>query len=162
MKLFLDTEFNGFGGELISMALVSLGGKKEFYEVLGCRSPVPWVKDNIIPILGKDPVSYAHFKELLYNFLVNCSHMVEIPENLKQEASIEIYADWPDDIKLLMEALLLGPGTMMGLSCKINLHLDRSLGKYTSKIPHNALSDARGIRDLYREKNDFPPLTRED
>lgn len=150
MKLFLDTEFNGFNGELISMALVSLKGR-EFYEVLGCRSPVPWVRDNIIPILGKDPVSYIRFKELLYIFLVNSSHIKE--EDPKYEASIDIYADWPEDLKLLMESLITGPGQMMNLSCKINLHLDRSLGSYTSKIPHNALEDARGMRDLYLKIN---------
>ena len=33
MKLFLDCEFNGFGGELISMALVD-ENERYFYEVL--------------------------------------------------------------------------------------------------------------------------------
>ncbi len=35
MNLFLDCEFNGFGGELISMALVDEHGLF-FYEVLEC------------------------------------------------------------------------------------------------------------------------------
>ena len=34
MKLFLDCEFNGFGGELISMALVD-ENERYFYEVRG-------------------------------------------------------------------------------------------------------------------------------
>lgn len=43
MRLYLDTEFNGFGGSLISAALVSTGGH-EWYEVLPCSHPNAWVK----------------------------------------------------------------------------------------------------------------------
>ena len=41
MKLWLDTEFNGWEGGLISMGITSEDGK-EFYEVLEFNNPVPW------------------------------------------------------------------------------------------------------------------------
>lgn len=55
MKIYLDTEFNGLGGELISLALVSEDGR-EWYESL----PLPplldeWVGANVVPLLGDKP-----------------------------------------------------------------------------------------------------------
>ena len=47
MHLFLDCEFNGWHdqgtGELISLGLVSADGKYEFYEVVNCQNPSPFV-----------------------------------------------------------------------------------------------------------------------
>lgn len=40
MNIFIDCEFNGFGGQLMSMALVAEDGR-EFYEVL----PLPLLDD---------------------------------------------------------------------------------------------------------------------
>ena len=42
MRYFLDTEFNGFGGALLSLALVPEDGE-EFYVTLGLRRPAPSV-----------------------------------------------------------------------------------------------------------------------
>ena len=68
MKLFLDCEFNGFGGELISMALVD-ENEKYFYEVLPCMNPTSWVFNNVIPILNKQAIDLKEFKKNLFNFL---------------------------------------------------------------------------------------------
>ena len=59
MKLFLDCEFNGFGGELISMALVD-ENERYFYEVLPCINPTAWVLDNVIKKYS------SHAKNQLY------------------------------------------------------------------------------------------------
>ena len=51
MRYFLDTEFNGFGGALLSLALVPEDGQ-EFYVTLECDDPVfPWVERNVVPYL---------------------------------------------------------------------------------------------------------------
>ena len=46
----LDCEFNGWHdqgtGELISLGLVSVDGKYEFYEVVGCKILVPLLKNT--------------------------------------------------------------------------------------------------------------------
>jgi hypothetical protein len=52
MRYFLDTEFNGFGGELISIALVpEVQSLAPFYEAIECTNPIAWVKDNVLPVL---------------------------------------------------------------------------------------------------------------
>ena len=55
MRYFLDTEFNGFGGALLSLALVPEDGQ-EFYVTLECDDPVfPWVERNVMPYLDQVP-----------------------------------------------------------------------------------------------------------
>lgn len=137
MKMFIDTEFNEFGGDLISMALVAEDGN-EFYEVLECSNPGSWVSKTVMPILNKDPISKQLFTIMLVNFL-------------GQYDSIELYADWPDDIKYFCEAIITGPGEMINLS-KFSAVVDRKLSARDSKIPHNALEDARAIHDSYIER----------
>ena len=44
MRYFLDCEFDGFGGPLISLALVPEDGSEEFYAVLD--TPRPWCRSE--------------------------------------------------------------------------------------------------------------------
>jgi hypothetical protein len=56
VRYFLDTEFNGFGGALLSLALVPEDGE-EFYATLACKEGlVPWVEQNVLPFLDHVPV----------------------------------------------------------------------------------------------------------
>jgi hypothetical protein len=48
---YLDCEFNGYKGDLISLALV-IDDNNYFYEVLGCPNPVPWVAENLAYQVG--------------------------------------------------------------------------------------------------------------
>ena len=58
MRYFLDAEFNGFGGGLISIALVAADRNADaFYEVLPCAKPDPWVLDRAQSVLQKQPIS---------------------------------------------------------------------------------------------------------
>lgn len=137
MKLFLDTEFNGFNGKLISMALVDEAGN-EFYEVLSCRRPVPWVAENVIPKLNKEKISYKKFQKKLQDFF------------LTYEEPLEIIADWPEDIKHISHVLLTGPGQRMSYPYgKISFRVDSSLSSSNSAIPHNALEDAKALKKRF-------------
>ena len=40
MRYFLDTEFNGFGGALLSFALVPEDGGEDYYCILPCGDPL--------------------------------------------------------------------------------------------------------------------------
>jgi hypothetical protein len=62
---------------------------------------------------------------------------------------ITVVADWPDDIRYFMEALITGPGNRIIMPTKIDFKLDLTID-YDSDVPHNALYDARGIRKSYR------------
>ena len=57
---------------------------------------------------------------------------------------VHIVADWPEDIKHFCDALIIGPGMRLNtppLTMEV-LRIDAQ-----STLPHNALHDARGIRD---------------
>ena len=142
MRLFLDTEFNGFQGKLISMALVPEDKTKpEFYRELQMTDQLePWVRDNVVPHLILPPVSYGEFQNALAYYLLSAGDCT-------------IVADWPDDIRYFCEALITGPGQMIKLMHKINFELDLGI-QYESLVPHNALHDARAIRDFYMKREE--------
>ena len=135
MNLFLDCEFNGFGGELISMALVD-GEGHFFYEVLTCTHPEPWVAENVIPKLVKTPISLIEFQNKLALFL---------NEYLK----IHVVADWAEDLSLFTHSLIISEGRAIRTP-PLTMELWTGEMCFSSEIPHNALSDARVLADSYR------------
>lgn len=134
MRLFLDCEFNGFKGELISMAIVAEDGR-EWYEVLYCENPVQWVAENVIPILNREPLkNMAELTLSLFRFL-------------QQFETVHIVADWPEDIVYFCQTLITGPGMRIDTP-PLTMEVIRIESE--SVIPHNALCDARGIREKLR------------
>lgn len=132
MKIYIDTEFNEFKGDLISMALVSEDGN-EFYEVLDCPNPGSWVAEHVMPFLEKEPVAMQIFQTKLQKFLL-------------QYDDIHLIADWPEDIKHFCEVLITGPGLCLNIP-PVSMEIRQDLGSENSKVPHNALHDARAIAD---------------
>jgi len=141
MRFFLDTEFNGFGGKLMSMALVPEDNSKpEFYKELEMNDQLhPWVRDNVVPHLFQPPVSRQQFQNSLAQYLWECRE------------DIIIIADWPDDIRYFCESLITGPGMMIKFVNNIKFELDFGI-EYDSDVPHNALFDDRAIRDFYMKR----------
>lgn len=140
VKLFLDTEFNGFGGRLMSMALVpNTDQHPEFYkELLVTDQLDPWVRENVAPHLISVPCTHHEFQQALANYLWEIGDCT-------------IVADWPDDIRYFCESLITGPGMCINLLHNINFELDFGI-EYESAVPHNALHDARAIRDSYMKR----------
>lgn len=139
MKLFLDTEFNGFQGELLSMALVPehIDGQ-EFYVELEFKGQLdPWVRDNVVPQMFLTPVTKSQFQKQLKDYLYKAGPCT-------------IVADWPDDIRYLCESLITGPGECLWPLHNLSFDLDFNI-KYNSEVPHNALWDAIAIRNAYLE-----------
>jgi hypothetical protein len=147
MHLFLDCEFNGWHdqgtGELISLGLVSADGKYEFYEVVSCKSPSPFVEKHVLPILGQSAIPMWELVNKL------CSFLWEVDS--QEAASITIVADYPSDIELFNRILLLGQGQCINVPVLAFL-LDLSLTTKDSVIPHNALADARALSKDYALK----------
>jgi len=132
--LYLDTEFNGFGGPLLSMALVSKDGH-EFYEVLEFSGDYdPWVAKHVVPKFMKSPVNCKTFQSNLENFLNSFSE-------------INVIADWPEDIAHFCNALIIGPGSRMRLPKVVTFQIDFNLPNTAlcSLVPHNALEDAKSL-----------------
>lgn len=144
MRYFLDTEYDGFGGALLSLALVPEDGGEEFYVVL---APVeitsPWVARHVMPYLD-------HVPETLREppmSPVDAAHA--LAHYLAHDPAPEICADWPEDLAHFARLLVTGPGEMVRVS-PFTLRLLDMTGFSTaanSRVPHNALHDARALRD---------------
>jgi len=134
MNLWLDCEFNGWNGSLISMAIVSSDGQ-EFYEVLRCDNPVEWVAENVMPFLGKPPIAQDEFTRKLQSFLRRFRDCVVI-------------ADWPDDIAYFCKALITAPGERITTPpITLRILTDLPDEAYEAEVRHNALSDARAMKN---------------
>lgn len=140
MKLYLDTEFNGFGGELISMALVCPDGRqwyaaKELRD-LSCgtlhSAYDPWVAEHVLPKLEVDELSLAEFKSSFREFI-------------RQFDNPTIICDWHADAIHFCE-MLQGDdyGSSLDFACRVTI-LKTPPGEPRPENPHNALSDAMAL-----------------
>ncbi|WP_420415245.1 hypothetical protein [Roseibium sp.] len=137
LKLYLDTEFNSHGGELISIALAGSDDSK-FYAVAPLPEPIkihPWVSENVIPKLYREPEHIELLRKRLQEYLLS-------------REGCEIYADWPADFQHLME-LMCGPHYADSFMIDCSMILLRST-EPKSEIPHNAIHDAVALRDWHQ------------
>lgn len=143
LRYFLDTEFNGWGGALLSLALVPDDGE-ELYLTLDWDVPLePWVERYVLPYLDTVPESQVSPRMSRVDAARTLAHyLAGDPEPL-------IVADWPEDIALINALLLTGPGTMVEVPpLKFEfLPLSGFSTAANSAVPHNALHDARALRD---------------
>jgi hypothetical protein len=138
MRYFLDTEFNEFGGDLISLALVREDGAS-IYLVTDCPNPGAWVKDNVIPILfsGGDAVRIKpdEFGKGIALFLSG-------------DLAPVIVSDWPDDIRYFCQAVITGPGEMIAVPQLqfVMLRVDAYPTDLEGAVQHNAWWDAMALK----------------
>ena len=143
VRYFLDTEFNGFGGALLSIALVPEDGS-EFYVTLSFDGNLdPWVERNVIPYLDHVPVGLVAPRFSRDDAAIELSHY------LAADPHPVMVADWPEDIAQFCNLLMTGPGTMVPVP---PLGFDLvPLGGFStaanSAVPHNALHDARALKE---------------
>jgi len=144
VRYFLDTEYNGFGGALLSLALVPEDGGEEFYVTLDCDGPLdPWVERHVIPFLDMVP------EGLVSPRLSRQDAAQTLAVWLAHDEAPDIVADWPEDLAQLSMLLVTGPGLMVSMP-PLSLHFVPLHGYSTaanSVVPHNALHDARALRD---------------
>jgi hypothetical protein len=132
--LFLDTEFNGFGGQLISIGICSDLSNHELYLVRDLPSNIhPWVKEHVVPWILAPSIADDEFRMRLYYYL-------------KKHENETIVADWPEDLSHLLQCLCQPNGVSYNL--QLDLRLIQS-GELKSMIPHNAISDARALMHWY-------------
>ena len=145
MRYFLDTEFNGFGGALLSLALVPEDGQ-EFYVTLACDDRVfPWVERNVVPYLDNVPVG------LVSPRMSRREAAEALAAYLSSDPEPELVADWPEDVTQFCSLLMIGPGQMVPvppLTFRL-MPLQGFSPAANSAVPHNALHDARSLRDHF-------------
>lgn len=144
MRYFLDTEFNGFGGALLSVALVPADGSEEFYVTIAHDGALdPWVERHVIPFLDMVPDALQSLR------LPRRAAAEALAVWLAHDDAPEIIADWPEDLAQLAMLLITGPGQMLTVP-PLTLRfepLDNFSTAANSVVPHNALHDARALRD---------------
>ena len=143
MRYFLDTEFNGFGGALLSLALVPDDGAEYYVTLESSDPPVEWVERNVIPFLDTVPVGLQSPR------LDRRSAAKGLAQYLAMDPQPELVADWPEDIAQFCSLLMVGPGLMVPVP-PLQFRLMPMPGFSTSAnsaVPHNALHDARALRD---------------
>lgn len=142
MKYYLDTEFNSYGGSLISLALAR-EDNTVFYALLPKPlHPMDWIKDNVMPILESVPRSQYVHRVFPTGLQLALERFFDGDENP------EIIVDWPDDIKYLSEALMTGPGTMIKIPrLTFRMHrIDAYPTNVVDAIQHNAYWDALALK----------------
>lgn len=136
--LFLDTEFNGLHGELISLALASDDGRV-FYEVLDTSemSIDPFVTEHVLPKLDQEPVTHLELCRKLVAFL-------------RQFSGVEVVADWPADFEHLCRAMTQYAASTGEWDVPVELSMKLvTTPKLSPAMPHNAVSDAQALREWY-------------
>jgi hypothetical protein len=143
LRYFLDTEYNGWGGALLSLALVPDDGEELYITVQREGALEEWVIRNVVPYL--DTVS----ESFLSSPMSRADAARTVAHYLAGDPDPLIVADWPEDIAQLSMLLVTGPGMMAevpGLTFQF-LPLSGFSTAANSKVPHNALHDARALRD---------------
>jgi hypothetical protein len=143
LRYFLDTEYNGVAGALLSLALVPDDGE-ELYLTIESEDPLePWVERHVLPYLATVPEHLRAPPMCRLDAARTLSHYLAAdPEPL-------IVADWPEDLALINALLVTGPGTMVDVP-SLRFQYLALVGFSTaanSEVPHNALHDARALRD---------------
>ncbi|TZG26184.1 hypothetical protein [Sphingomonas montanisoli] len=142
MRYYLDTEFNGFGGELISVGIAAEHGE-DYYVVLPIEQPYEeWVDRHVVPYLRSVP-------PMLLNVLDREAAAYDIAHYLQGDPDPLIIADWPEDIALFCRLMLISEREVVDLP-NLSFEYRRTPGFSTARnsaVPHNALHDARALRD---------------
>ncbi|MDE1468244.1 3'-5' exoribonuclease [Aurantiacibacter sp. D1-12] len=138
MRYYIDTEFNGTGGQLLSIALVREDGA-HFYEVLHAHElVVPWVQEHVVPFYNQEPIERLQVVKKMQKFL-------------RKDAGPHVFiADWPEDLVHFNAMLLRDHGKRndpFQYACLL-LNLAGFDTAKASDIPHNALADARALADF--------------
>jgi hypothetical protein len=143
LRYFLDTEYNGIGGALLSLALVPDDGDDLYLTLWTDEALVDWVERHVVPYLDMVPEQLKCPRLSKHD----AAHALE--RYLRHDDEALIYADWPEDIAQFCDLMITGPGDMVELR-----HLTFRLAPMSnfstaanSKVPHNALHDARALRD---------------
>ncbi len=146
MRYFLDTEYNGIGGALLSLALVSDEGD-ELYFTLKTDEPLSdWVERHVVPYLDTVP------ERLRWPRLSRAEAGDALERFLRHDDGPVVVADWPEDVAQFCNLMVTGPGDMIDLrdvTFRL-LPLSNFSTAANSEVPHNALHDARALRDHYQ------------
>lgn len=141
MRYYLDTEFDGFGGALISVGLVQ-DEDRSLSLVVQDWADDPWVAENVIPHLWKANASTRLWTPE--------EAAMEIARFLKNDSDPVVVTDWPADIRYFCGLVEFPGGNMAPISgLKFEMHrVDAYPTTLPNAVQHNAWWDAMALRHL--------------
>jgi hypothetical protein len=158
VRYYLDTEFNSFGGSLISIGIAREDGEclylvvpqSDIERMIFEESMDPWITENILPILYSVPAnveirtaSVHRWPNLIAEFIYRAG---ETPQ---------IIVDWPSDAMDFAKLLMVGPGKAVPMANQTHITIIRHIDVYPTTlkgaVQHNAIWDALAIRQLLME-----------
>ncbi|USN14974.1 ribonuclease H [Brevundimonas phage vB_BpoS-Papperlapapp] len=149
MNYFLDCEFDGFGGDLLSLALVRQDGRALYIILERAYQPcTPWVEENVKPLMGSIPAT-----QTIWDHLTPANAARTIAAFLLGDERPHIISDWPDDIAYFCRALMTGPGEMISKR-HLTFEMIRAQAYPTTlegAVQHNAYWDAMALRHLFTD-----------
>ena len=158
MRYYLDCEFWGWRGDIISLALVGDDGRELYLafdqtelkheaRIATLADERKWMLDNVLPIIdveGASPLRVGRCRADIQRLWPQ-----RIADFLLFHQTIHITADWPEDIRLFCELLMVGPGQTLIPDKRIAFEWTRRDAYPTTlagAVQHNALWDARVLR----------------
>lgn len=132
MNLYIDTEFDGHGGPLISLAIAGDDGKA-WYGIFNAHCGTDWVASNVAPKLYVEPPTISGDEATL---------RLSLAEFLRSRPGCTMWADWPADFEHLTH-LMCGNSysDSFMIPCTMQM-IETPPGEPKPEHPHNALSDA--------------------
>jgi hypothetical protein len=140
VNLWLDTEFDGHGGALVSLALAADDGA-HWYGIFDAYCGDDWVAEHVAPKLyAMTPTISGDHQVLRFS----------LKEYLKAREGCTLWADWPADFEYLLR-LMCGNhyGESFMIPCTMRLIVTPP-GEPKPEHPHNALSDAIALMEWHR------------
>jgi hypothetical protein len=146
MRYYIDCEFDGHNGPMLSMAVVGEGGHSLYMTI--CADVLePWVRDNVLPLLD----SYGDV-----DLVAKDVHPLEVGTWLRRffgdEDQVTLIADSPVDIGRFCQALTTGEhGGWVSVDFSRMTFEVHNVDCYPTTLPgavqHNAWWDAMALRE---------------
>ena len=117
---------------------------EELYLTFSTDEPlVEWVQQHVVPFLDMVP------EQLSCPRITRQDAVHALERYLRHDEEPLIFADWPEDIAQFCNLMITGPGDMIDvrhLTFRL-VPMSNFSTAVNSKVPHNALHDARALRD---------------
>lgn len=162
MRYYLDCEFWGWRGDVISLALVGEDDRELYIALdqieLEAEARIAtladerrWMLQNVLPIIDVPGATATRIGKTRADVRRRWPVHIAAFLNADNEPPV-IVADWPEDIRIMADLLMSGPGiTDFRGPNGVNFEWTREDAYPTSitgAVQHNALWDARALRKL--------------
>jgi hypothetical protein len=149
MRHFIDCEFDGHGGSLISVAMVAEDGRSLHVRAMDASPRDPWVIANVLPVLDSHKADWDHSV-----FGDNIGSVLR--RFLGEDEAPTIIADSPVDIGRFCAAISTGPDGGWESTDYPRMTFEvHNVDCYPTDLPgavqHNAWWDAMALRHRLRD-----------